>query len=76
MDLCTYIQNTWGKCQILGNKGMNFAKLHHKMRMLHHQDIIVASWYHYIMVFGVDASHMCLIYAKYVNCFIVHSDAP
>ena len=43
MDLYAYIQNAWGKCQSLGNRGTKCPKLHHKVRMLHHQDTNVVS---------------------------------
>ena len=73
MDLCTNIKNAWDKHQSVQNRGINCTKLHHKVRLLCHQEIVVESRCHYVMVFSTDPSHMCLLYAQMsfhdVRCF-------
>ena len=42
----------------IGRRDMSCAKLHYKMRMLHCQDIMVASKHHYVMDFNGDTPHL------------------
>ena len=60
--------------QSVGNRGINCPKLHHKVIMLHCQDIVCGIKIS-LMVFSTDASHMCLVYARTqfhdVGCFWV-----
>ena len=77
MDICRFMyihQKCMGNISV-GNRSINCTKLHHEVRTLYHQDIIVVWKHHSIMVFGVDASLMHLMYAKTsfydVRCFWV-----
>ena len=50
--------------QSVGNRGVNCVILNHKVRTLCHQDVIVVSVCHHIMVFSTEASQMCLLHAR------------
>ena len=61
------------KCQSVGNRGVHCAKLLCKVRMLHHQDVIVASVCHCMMVL---AQMPCICVLCTQNCHSIMWGVP